>query len=320
MFKRKADICMEIKDDFIRYVELKSLDPIIVRQYGEKPIPKNLIDGGRIIDMVGFKEFIEGCMIQWKLRNRNILFVEPDETVAIKIVNVPLGLDHEEMREYLIVDFGERISLPFINPAIDYVKISETTKEQKILLVGTPENLVTSYAKVFRENKLKPVAADISPLCIYRLYLDQMRNGYLPDQLMILQVNTLNVTISILEKHVPVFMQTEQLFTKKKAWKDNMEMAVDMQERLSDLTGEIKRILNLYKGTISEGNDIREIILVGGNPFLESLRTEIEQSLNVAIKTIPETIPSINGKPVPQKYYLAIGLGLKGVEYHVSGH
>lgn len=320
MFKRKADICMEIKDDVIRYVELKSLDPIIVRQYGEKRLPENLIDGGKIINMAAFKDFIATCVKEWRFKRRKILFIEPDETVALKLVTVPIHITQEEMRGYLYHALGESIILPFEHSAIDYAICSETEQEQTVLLVATPEDLVTNYAQAFRSNQLELIAADISPLCIYRLYLDQMRNGYLPEEIMILQVDTLSTTISILEDHVPIFMQSEKLFTQKKQWKDDLEMATDMQNRLTDLISEIQRILHFYQFSISQGKVIKEIILVGGNPFLDSFGEEMKKRLNVAIKTITETIPTLNGKSVPKQYHLAIGLGLKGVQYHVNRH
>ena len=333
LFKKKQAVCIEIRDDVIRYVELKSIDPIVVKKYGEKAVPKGVIGNGRILIPEAFKIFLESCVREWKIKRKPVIFVEPDETVAIKKVAVPLDISEEEMRAYLYQALGESIILPFDEPAIDYVmmkqNLNKTTqsyfepvenqkKTRDVLLVATPDDLVSSYSEAFRSNHLEPEAVDISPLCYYRLYLDQLKTPYLAKEVMVLQVDNDNVTISIFEDNIPIFMQYEELFSVKKDWKEEGEKAKDMQERFKTLRGDLDRILHFYQFSISKGNIIKEIILVGENPYLDELSVELENELNLKINKIEEKIKTVTGEIVPKRYHLAIGLGLKGVDYDVS--
>jgi len=317
-FKKNQDVCIEIRDDIIRYVELRGTDPVVVRRYGKRKLPMSLIKGGKIVDQARFKEFIAECIGDWKLKRKKIRFIEPDETVAVKVVTVPLSISDEEMRGYLYHDLGDSISLPFEHSAIDYVNVSKNSEGQKILIVATPEELVTDYVNVFRSLHLNPVAVDISPLCYYRLYLDQIKLDYLPKETLLLQVDKLSATVSIFEDHVPIFMQFEKLFADNMNWKDDVEMAQSMQERFNLLVTDIERILHFYQFSISEGKTIKSLILVGENPFLNYLNEDLQAKLDVAITVIPESIKGLNHKVVPREYHLAIGLGLKGVDYYVT--
>ena len=335
MFKKKQNVCMEIKDDIIRFVILKSIEPLVVKQYGEKMIPKGLIEGGRILNESLFNDFLKECVTEWNLKRKHVLFVEPDESVAIKKVAIPLEISDEEMRGYLYQALGESIILPFDEPAIDYVVLPsseggsavtdsyfqtqpEPDSSRDVLLVATPDDLVGSYSSIFRANRLEPEAVDISPLCYYRLYLDQMKSNYLPEEIMLLQMDQLTATISIFEKNIPIFMQYDKLFTDVQEWESDLEMATDMQARFRLLSADIERILHFYNFSISNGKVIKEVILVGENLFLDDLSYELETVLNLKVNRIPETIETVDGLPIPRRYHLAIGLGLKGVDYYVS--
>lgn len=323
-FKKNQQVCMEIRDNVIRFAELKSTEPVVVKRYGERYIPDGMVENGKIIDVSQFKLFMADCITHWKLKNKRIMFVEPNEAVAVKTVTVPYEVADEEMRGYLYIELGESIILPFEDPSIDYVLLSESEEGKEVLLVATPYELVTSYAEIFSSNRVKPVAADIAPLCYYRLYMNQMQVDKNPEEVMILQVDISSVTISIFEHHIPIFMQYEALAIEHNSWssgdlvdgENHVAWEGSKEEMLASfeyLMGDIERILHFYQFSISSGNNIKKIIAVGDNPYLEELVKIMIERFDLPTKMIPTSIQTINGDIVPREYQLAIGLGLKGV-------
>ncbi len=324
-FRRHPHISIEINDNVIRFVELKSTDPIVVKRYGERYIPDGIVENGKIIDLPQFNQFITECISHWKLKGKKIFFVEPDESVIIKTITIPSDIVDEEIQGYLYLELGESIILPFEDPSISFEVLSDSEAGKEILLVATPFELVSSYASSFRKGRANPVAVDIAPLCYYRLYMNQIEVSGSGEEVLMLQVDVSSATLSIFEHHVPIFMQYEGMFIDGKwvsgdlvdgdiqaTWEGNQE---NMSVNFDNLIGDIARILHFYQFSISQGNTIKKIVVVGENPFLESFVENLAAALEVPVQTIPNAITTVHGDTVPQKYQLTIGLGLKEVRH-----
>ncbi|PEL13435.1 type IV pilus biogenesis protein PilM [Bacillus sp. AFS017336] len=314
--KQSSSVGIEIKEHVIRFVELQSKNPLVVKQMGERLIPEGLIENGEISDLTQFKLIIEDCIDTWKLKKKKITFSVSDELVVVKKITTPIDLHPEELRGYLYLELGESIHLPFEDPSIDYVILKETNEGRELLLIATPEQTVLAISSIFEEAKVDPIAADISPLCFDRLHYHVATDRQNETSLLV-QLDVSSTTISLFEERVPVFMQCEptsiilsQFDELSEAWK---QRGSDIMNGFDLVIGMIERILHFYRFTLSEGNECKNIKLVGDHPFLTTFFDMLNEQIDLPTELDSHTIKDIGGELVPMKYQLAIGLSLKEV-------
>ena len=104
------------------------------------------------------------------------------------------------------MELGETIPVPFPNPVFDYVVVERKKEETVILLFAAPEEVVSHYTGLFEKVKLRPIAADVSPLCAYRLFYiaRQMKRD---DHILLIQFDQTSVNVSAFYEHKPAFMR-----------------------------------------------------------------------------------------------------------------
>lgn len=320
--KEKTLVCMELRGNSIRFIELKSTSPLVVKQYGEKEVPKGIIEERTISDLVLFKQFIQGCLEEWKLKKKKIAFIQPNETVIVKKIQVPKDIPHEELHGYIYLELGVTIHLPFEHPAMDFVILGENEETQDVLLVATREDLINTTSSAIKHKNNEALIADIAPLCYYRLY-DFVKEHPNPEEIMIVDVDSNSATISIFENHVPVFMQFEELVIEQQSnWMmDEMHIvgyqedaqAVDMTDSFIDLLDNIDRINHFYQFSLSQGKEVKKIIIVGDNPQIETLVMLGNDRYGIPYELIEDGAEVVEQKYLPKAYQGILGLALRVV-------
>ncbi|WP_027409468.1 type IV pilus biogenesis protein PilM [Anoxybacteroides tepidamans] len=306
LFKPRHKIAnIVIKDHVIRYVEVKPHDPFSVQKWGERDLPRGLIHDGKIHDRETLGLILEECVDEWKLKKRRVRFIVPDPVVVIRRIPLPNDLQEDEIRGYLFMELGTTIHLPFEDPVFDYTVLERTKEKLTILLFAAPEQMVRSYAQLLEEAMLRPVAADLSPLCVYRLFYaaDQIRRG---DHLLIVQLDESAINASVFYNNAPVFMR-QLLFA---SLDETMETS-DMEETLrpfEDVYKEIERIMNFYRFSIHQGNEqITRLLLTGDHRYLSRIHEAMQERFDVPVERLSASFAAA----VEPRYHLAWGLGLK---------
>jgi type IV pilus assembly protein PilM len=301
---------MVIKDHAIRYAEVKPHDPFFVHKWGERELPKGLIHDGKINDRETLELILEECVSEWKLKRRRVRFIVPDPVVVIRQISLPNDLEEDEIRGYLFMELGTTIHLPFEDPVFDYFIFEKTKEKLSILLFAAPEQIVMSYAQLLEDVKLRPIAADVSALCIYRLFYaaEQIRKE---DHLLIVQMDESAVNVSAFYNHTPVFMR--QLLFESLDEKTGTNHIEDMLRPLEDVYKEIERVMNFYRFSIHQGNEqITRILLTGDHPYLLPIHKAMQERFDVPVERLSESLATV----IDHRYHLAWGLGLKeGTDY-----
>ena len=314
-----------IKDHVIRFIELKQLSPVVVSHYGERFIPEGLIRDGKIIDRETLETILEQCVEEWGIKKRNVRFVVPDQYVVIRTLQVPSDLHDDEIKGYLYIELGSTIHLPFEDPVFDILVTGDSREKKTVLLFAAPEDIVMQYSTLFEELKLKPIAADISPLCMYRLYheIDHTKSK---DHTMILQFDLHMVNISIFHHHKPVFMRHLSIDGAHEQWESqntrtgNIEFKWIGEENelllnLLDTYKEIEHVMNFYRFSLNQGKEgISRIFLCGDHPYLSTIYREVKERSEVQVDTInSEHFITSDGDLLDSNLHLALGLALKEV-------
>ncbi|MBE4908150.1 pilus assembly protein PilM [Bacillus luteolus] len=320
---RTANIIL--KDHVIRYIELKQTSPIIVNHSAERYIPEGLIRDGKIIDRDTLSTILEECIEDWGIKKRNVRFTVPDAFVVIRTVQVPGDLEDDEVKGYLYLELGTTIHLPFEDPVFDAIVIKDSGEKKDVLLFAAPEEIVTQYSELFSELKLKPTSADISALCLYRLYFE-IENPRNNQHIMLVQFDIHMVNISIFHNHKPIFMRHLPIEGIYENWDNHYttsgehqyQWVGDEQElsmQLLDVYKEIENVMNFYRFSLKQGKEgIERIYLCGDYPLFRKVAKDVKERFDLPVDTIDsEKVATSNGEQIPQQLHLALGLALKEV-------
>ncbi|WP_243292065.1 pilus assembly protein PilM [Bacillus sp. FJAT-47783] len=314
---------VEIKDDCIRYVELKSKEPLVVSHFGEHYLEEGIIQHGRIVDQEAFSTILATCIQKWRLKRKAIRFILPDAAVVVRTDDVPADVPDDEIIGHLYFELDHSIHLPFDQPIIDAAVLRQNEEKKKVLLVAAPKEVVHSFQNELKEQRTNPTVADISPLCQYRLFhhfqLTSANEHYL-----LIQMNMKTITVSIFDEDRPSFMQQFPIPYMEEAWKAKIVengSLLDLTEckevlvlsAIEDIFIEIERILRFYQFSIHNGTqEITKLLLSGDHPFFYKIKDTMKNRFTMPIVTISEEFIQTSQKDTIQpKWFSALGLAVR---------
>ncbi|WP_159434177.1 type IV pilus biogenesis protein PilM [Domibacillus mangrovi] len=309
--KKDKTINLVFTDYAIRYVEIKQTSPLIIERCGERFIPDGLIRRGEIVDFDALLTVLENCVDDWKIKHRMARFIVPDHFVAMREEKVDADLQDDEIKNYIFMQIGSTIHLPFEEPVFDVAVIGEQDGKKDVLLIAAPEEKVRDYMNVMEEAKLKPVAADIGPLSLYRLYHQEDITNAKAHELMIHLTENV-MMLSIFHEQQPKFMKP--VFIEKN--EDIVEVLgreKDEAGELTDVLNELEKVINFYENSLHKGRvRIDKVFFNGDHPQSDFVHHHLETRLalrvydNDAVEAVTK-----DGRALSPSFYEAAGLGLK---------
>ncbi|TDL77350.1 pilus assembly protein PilM [Rhodococcus qingshengii] len=315
-----------VNDHSVRFVELKQANPPAAQKWCERFLPPGVITEGKITDIDSLANILEECIDEWKIKGRQVRFLVPDPLVIIRKVTIPADIQDDEIKGYLYLELGSSIHLPFEEPVFDYFPLANNGKTKDLLLFAAPEQYVMEYAELFSSLKLNPIAADISPLALYRLF-HQLGKARENEVLFTVQFDLTSVNLCIFEETVPLVMRQFPLPFDIEKWDIKQDLAGTMvfkytgdTEELAlqfeDILNEINKLVDFYRYTLSnEKKDITMFLLNGDHPMLQAIFDEMNERFEIPVERI-EQEGIENGKTgsVPANLLLSLGLALKEVK------
>jgi type IV pilus assembly protein PilM len=315
-----------INDHSIRFLELKQTNPPTALKWGERLLPPGLINEGKIIDHESLENIIEECLDEWKLRKRTVRFTVPDPLVIIRKVAIPIDIAEDEIKNYLYLEIGSSIHLPFEDPVFDVYPLQVSDQKKEILLFASPEKYVMEFADLLSGLKLNPIAADITPLALYRLYHALELNNE-DERLFNVQFNLTSVTMSVFENQIPQFMRHFPMDFESKKWEVKLDSTGfydykytgefnQLKFQFAEMYKEMNKLMDFYRYSLQNGKqEVTKILLSGDHPLLDMISIEMMESFDVPVQTLSaEGISNVKNKTVPQTHLLALGLALKEVQ------
>ncbi len=310
-----------IKDHVIRYVHAKKPFLTAIQSYGERFLPSGIVQDGQVVDRDTFKIIIDECIEAWGLKGQSVQFCAPDAFVVIKNIQLSYDIPENEIRGHLFLELGESIHLPFEDPVFDYQIIGDKNGKRDVILIASREKSVLQMRNMLSEYKLKPNAADLSSLSIYRL-LHKMEKVHADEHVLLVQFDVTSANATIFTNDLPVFTRhfkpTVSLNswvvdyeggTERLVWKGN-EAEIDGQTR--EIYTEIDRVLKFYHFSVNDGKaSVTRMILVGDHPYLNKMVKMCRENLDVQVDSgMDESIETKKGS-LPQHFFEAAGLALK---------
>ncbi|WPZ17557.1 pilus assembly protein PilM [Geobacillus subterraneus] len=294
---KQANIVM--KDHVIRWVEAKPGHPPEAKRWGERELPPGVIRDGKIVDGETLAIILDECVDEWKLSGRRVRFVVPDPFVMIRSVPLPPHLPDDDIRGYLFMELGESIPLPFADPVFDYAVAERTEEALNVLLFAAPEEAVAEYAALLEDVDLRPVAADVSPLCAYRPFY-AAGQAAADDHILLVQLDESAVNLSVFHRHLPLFMRHLPLEAPG-------ERTMPIVDPFAEVYKEIERMMSFYSFSLRQGKQqITRLFLTGDHPQLADAFAALTERLDVSPERLSRPLA-----PLPDRYHLTWGLTLK---------
>ncbi|MGG3692864.1 type IV pilus biogenesis protein PilM [Heyndrickxia ginsengihumi] len=321
--KKIGNIIM--KDHVIRYLELKQTEPPIIQKCGERYLPEGIIRDGRIIDIETLSMIVEECMGDWGLKGKRLVrFTIPDNFVVVRKISIPTEVESDEIEGYIYLEIGSSIHLPFEDPVFDYVELPSETTEKEILLFAAPKDIVLDYVEFFKEMKLNPVAADISPLCLYRsfFYLNHVNPQ---DHHLLLQFDLTMINAAIIYQHRPVFIREVEMDIPFSKWEEEINSQGEKNFKwpteeppisFDFILKELERVMSYYRFSMNQGKaGVTKILLNGDHPLLEEIEKTLTEQLDLPVITIQSQQNSRLAYPTfHARFAPVLGLALKEVK------
>lgn len=312
LFQRKKRIInMMLTDYAIRFAEVIPGRPVKVEQYGERLIPPGIIKKGDIIDRNQLLAIMENCVDEWKIKSRSVRFLVPDSFIAMKEEKVEIDLEDDEINAYLFMKIGTSIHLPFENPVFDTAVTNIEDGKKHILLIAAPEEKVEEYVSVFEKSGLTPIAADIGPLNLYRLYYEMdlvQENAHH----ILLHLKQGSLTISIFHQHQPKFMKPVSF----EANDDTIDILSGEKNELDefmDVFSELDKVINFYENSLHKGNvRVSSIFLNGDFTRAGLFKQSLKDRYNLLVYGDEVVDIKVNASgSLPAGFFSIVGLGLK---------
>ncbi|WP_195572207.1 type IV pilus biogenesis protein PilM [Paenibacillus sp. 1001270B_150601_E10] len=326
---KKKMVSLVIKDHVIRYIDAKRPSLYGATAFGEIYLPSGMVQDGRIAEPERFRTLLKESVQKWKLKDREVQFIVPDSVVIVRKLEIPAEIPDEEIKGYLYLELGTSIHLPFDDPVFDIDYIERHEDKHEILLFAAPEQVVKEYAQMLTSAGLKPAAADVSSLAVYRLLykvndrLDQEQDAAAP--MLSIQFDLQTVMVSIIHKHKVMLLRQFKMNLSIDNWERELNKRgvltpvwtgdeSYLNYEINVMISEIQRVISFYRSVTHQHEDeIDKIILTGDYPYLDDLALTMQESFGKLPITFSKELFETQSKDlIEPKYYLALGLALKG--------
>ena len=309
-FSRKKRVySLTLDDDAIRYVRIKSLDPIVLDTAKEMLLPEHVIQEGRIAEEDMLRDVLTEVVKDWNLAKRDVAFLAPDTYVIIRRVAYPDTVEDEELKSHFFIEIGSTIYLPFDDPVFDVVPYTANNAQNEAILIASKESIMQTYEEVLKSVKLEPVVADIAPLSLYRL-AHHVHHFEGTEHILLADLRGRSLTVSIFYSHYPLFIRSMELELPL-----SMSTGEELEQQVEPLTivMELEKLANFYRFNLAE-NDSAITHLVWNGTYIqqEELLQMVRERLAIeALPLVKEPISCVDGTAITADFHRVIGLALK---------
>ncbi|MEC5421939.1 pilus assembly protein PilM [Virgibacillus sp. C22-A2] len=295
----KGRVNIVITNKVLRYTYHKNTSVDGVVTHGEVVLPPGVIKDGTIENRSILLEILNKLVQKYKWKRKKLYFCVPDDTVVIRKLKIPVSLSKDEADGYIKTQIGNSFYLPFANPAIaiEFLESDETSRN--ILIFAYPKEKLTAFEAVFEAAGLKPIAADLTSLSVYRYYYVSKKED--KDHVLLIHWNQDALVLTAFQRDKAIFSRYMKIDSPEEE-----NTGEDLRIRIVDeYIIEINRIIDFYHYSITKGEaQINQLLLSGDTPFLETAKKRLSDAV-----TIP--VYHFQAEEQPIKYIDVLGLALK---------
>lgn len=319
--KKKSHVSITL-NDYVLHALISKGQGIVQPVIYEIPLSENILKEGTILDEMALFKIIKNNVTNWGGKKQNVRFVVPDTSVLLKTFEHPTDVTGKKLKEFVQMELGNSIHLPFQEPLIDVYDAVEG--DGKAVLFAVPPDEVGKIIGLLLDNHLNPQVADIRALCNLRLleqieFIDTNRTYLVTDW----SINELS--ICIYSNGEVEFVRFQTIDTDGDKWQHEVletgEVEFHYTADLEDFRGattdqvlEIDRMMNFFKFSLHKGEKVvDEIIVMGDHPLLQTIEVLLRENLVTAIRIVDDTVIGAHFPECKAKHATLLGLALKEV-------
>jgi len=266
---------LEIEDDSIKAVLLKkSKNNFIVPSCGVKKMKKGLVQDGQIIDPQELAREIKDLLKMTRpkpIKSKFVVFSVSETKSFIRTIQIP-KMSRAEADEAVKWETEANIPVSSDRVYLDWQIIDSKEKNDEILVVAVPKEIVDSYCEAISLAGLIPLAVEIDMIATIRSLTCEENNK---NPLLIIDIGADKTSISICRRQVPYF--TSSIPLSGKTFTDAMQKGLGVSWEKAE---ELKAKYGL--GKMKKDDMLYNIF----NPLIENLATEIERSISFYSESI----------------------------------
>ncbi|MCT4778755.1 MULTISPECIES: fimbrial assembly protein [Exiguobacterium] len=288
----------------------------VIKRRAVVSLPPGTLQGGWLQPEASFDLIFESLLAKLKVpRGSQAVLAMDGSLVLARKLEIPETVETNQIRGYLFMELGHSIVLPFEEPYFDYTLLEENGKRE-IMLYAAPNEALKQYMELFKQKRLRLVAAEPQPLATF-FGLDSLYEVEADSNLLIWNVNATNHQLIIIEDKVPRLIRSVDTFVAN-AWDvdvidDRLHYRYKSDDAnvefiLEEMLLEFSRVLDFYRFSLArDGREISRVMLTGDFPFQEELVRRFEANFDVRLEQVPEVLDVVS-QPIPKSYLPLVGL------------
>ncbi len=340
-FLTMDSFAIDISDQSIKYGQLiKNSQGISLGRYGKEKIPEGVIVSGKI------EKEDELVIILKKIKEKNKLhFIRvslPEEQMYLFTLSVP-KTDNQDLRDVILLQIEEYIPLKALDVVFDYDVIRDDGQNILIEVVSISSVIIESYISVFNKAGLVPITFEIEAQAIARAVVPTGETS----PVMIVDFGDTRTGVSIYQNGRTFLTTTlsiggvdlTNMIAKtysipfEEAEKKKQEYGLSTTSKAEDIFSVILNGISVLRdelnkqfiywdshGGVIRNEQIKRIVLCGGNANLTGLAQYLELSLKIKVENANVWVNILNTKNlVPEMtfeeslgYATVLGLSMGG--------
>ncbi len=202
-------IGLDIGHYWVKALEIRSSKTgIEVKGLAKKELPPEIRKESR--DPKVISQLVKDCLAEGGISAKDVTVMVSGPQVFVRRITMP-PMPKDELDEVISFEATKHISFPVDQLAVDYLivgeKVVDGVRNQDILIVAIPNEVVENEVSIVRAAGLKPVAVTVSPMVMWKAF---QSGGQAPGDKVtaILDIGFERTTISLLNGGVLEFARS----------------------------------------------------------------------------------------------------------------
>lgn len=336
-FLRMPSIGLDVSDEVVRFAQLiRKRNLFELGIYGEKKIPRDVIEEGYIKDKASLTKTLDGLRRQYGLRYVRASL--PEEKSYLFRTTVP-AMASADIRNAVRFKIEENVPVTLDSAIFDYRIINQPTPENNridlsVTVIHT--KVVSNYLEVFRAAGLEPLEFRIESHAIaHALVAPNDYNTYIV--IMVRETKTVLAIVSrgivqfsstlttggdaitaSIKKNLSVDDNEAAKIRRGKESRDSNEMFLSLMSAATMLRDEIQKLFAYWDGHSTGDHQSIDSVIISGSDSLLGLDDYLSRSLKVPVQIadvwkniapIGDYVPSLVRREALD-YVPALGLAL----------
>ena len=350
LFSSKSILGIDIGTSSIKIVELskkksKKLEnygQVSSKYYAEEEFRRHTPEGP-VLDLKNITNAIGAILEEAKMKAKEVYFSVPDYFTFFTTLELPF-MEREELAEAIKYEAPRHIPLPISEVTLDWQIVRQGPKEgkrgnsMKIMLAAVPNRVIDQYQEIANSLNLKIRALEAEVFALARAAIHSKDRE---STVCVIDIGQRSTTINIVSQEtlkasfsidigggkITNILQEKLNISTEKAEVIKRMMGIEKEETIKEiifpllqgLTKEIQNIFSQY--TSEESEEIRKIILSGGNALMPGLSKYFSETFSLPTEisdpffkiSFPPKLSKVLKKIGPE-FTIAVGIALRGTE------